>query len=423
MLLGTMLCVSVLGTGCGKKEPVVESTEVVEATPPETEPPEPLAQETAPVVENRKLPEAEEDKVGFELSYWKAAKANKQMVAPIYFMEDTLVTLRKATETASESREELNKAFGYDNDRNTNFYSTRTYPESCKTSLMTYLDNTMQSAVDLELLESPKIVFADVTPKGLAALDKTIGEETQQSDFTLLSPEGVINPENVGFITSTVVNYTLYGFNYAFIDDKYDGFMTYVEPTNFKEVTENVDLVKLEYPEDNVNLYIYSNRDGVSGDHVEEYINSLTRDYLKEDLDFTNTEYSEVYNGAKVICPDFTAYLSDAHYEKFLNKLGVKKLYATNNQDLSVLVTDAEAMPDLHAVQSLVDVKFNVTSEDLATIMNTLPQDNIKKTKTIKADKNSVYILTDKDGEILLIGQIDPDYKIPVPVDEEEVKK
>ena len=59
--------------------------------------------------------------------------------------------------------------------------------------------------------------------------------------------------------------------------------------------------------------------------------------------------------------------------------------------------------------------KVVVSFGDYAQLINTLPVDNIHPTKNIIADKNSVYILTDINNEILCIGRINPDYVIPVP--------
>lgn len=403
---------------CGKKEVAEETTEVVETLPPETEPAIPLSQTPAETIENRTLPEASEDALGFVLKAWKVAKENNQSMIPLYLMEDTFSPLRKAANTASGSREELTAALGYDNTRNTDYYSSRNYPENFKTYIKVFLDKSVEKAVDISLIGSANVEYLDKGVKSLANIDKQISEAIGVEGYNQLEGEGVINPEETGFVTVTASNYSLYGFNYAFIDDKYDGFKTYVTPEAFKEVTENVDLVKLTY-ETGENLYLYTNRFGTQGDYVKEYVNSLTADYLKEDLDFSKAQYSSEYNGAEVICPDITAYVSDAHYEKFLNKLGIKQLYASNNKDFDVLINDAEAVPDLHALQSLVDVRLHITSGDLATITNNLPVDNIKKTKKIEADKNSVYILTDSTGEILFMGQIDPDYTIPEAVEED----
>ena len=401
-------------TACGKK-PVETVPETVAETVPETQPLAPLEREKAEVYEDVPLIEADDADRGTDLRMWIASKED---FLPVFILKNNFAILNKSTAPEAKSREEFRYTFGYNNVKDSKFYEEYIYPVSMKTFIMSYLNKAVAKGVNIEPLASTHIALADINAKSFASMDKGIGDALCVPNFTLVGDEGGMNLEsesiNSEMLTVAGMNLELYGFNYARVDGKYDGFTTYLEPSYFKEVTENVDLTMLNYPDDELILYVYSDRPGVDGSHVDEYIKSLTEEMLEEDLDFSQVSNPD-YNGAKFTSPEFISYIKDNSYEKKLQSIGLNAPYKNTSEDFSPLIVDADVASNLFIAKSMLFAKVVVSFGDYAQLINTLPVDNIHPTKNIIADKNSVYILTDINNEILCIGRINPDYVIPVP--------
>lgn len=342
-----------------------------------------------------------------------------------------------------KSKEEIDEILGF-KDRDTKFY--RDYDnqvkffdgKGIKVANKGYINNTYNDEVNKDLLDTNNIDIIAMDDKAADLMNEFISEATEDKINDLI-PKDAIKDDTVAVLINALYMKKSWNFNESEIiwkpnEKTYKGFSGELGTSSVKEVTKDIDVLKLSYDGDidyekmwkiegqdkieafknqydknEYSMYIICNNVDSTEDKVDSFMEELTNDKLNELLNFDEYKGLQGYTSVNFEVPNFKVKCMNSLLNG-LQKLGLKAPFISDTNDFNRL-GPVHINDILHGAYVDVNEKGTEAAATTAMMMEfdegaiiELREEVIKE---VIADETFVFIIKDDtNNNILFMGRI-----------------
>lgn len=343
--------------------------------------------------------------------------------------------------SSGETRKELNDILGFGS-RGVDFY--RNYDNQAvyydnkgiKVANKGYINTEYEDKVNKDILGTSDLDTIKMDESAADTMNKFIDDSTEGKITDLISKDA-IKDETVMILINALYFRKSWDFEEMTVDwngeTGYKGFGDEIGLLNVKEVTPDIDVLKLRYDEDidyekmweiegedkieefrknydqnRYSMYIICNNVNSKEEKVDEYVNSLTDDSLYDILNFEEYEGLKGYTDANFRIPNFEI-KNQISIKEGLRNMGVNAPFESDTTDFEkigpVYINDI-----LHGAYVKVDYKGTEAAAATAMVMFetcAIEEPHEEIIKEVRADEAFVFIIKDETNDnILFMGRV-----------------
>lgn len=349
--------------------------------------------------------------------YKELDKEGKNLVFSPYSVADCISLLYNAAD--GKVKEEMQSVIGLSDEQ---YQVYRGYDEKSKSGVNIankafYTDKDIK--LNLSVLGTNDLQQLDLDKEGVKVINDFVAKNTNHKITNFLK-DGQLQDSVLVLINAIYFN-KKFDFKdrtiYWTDGEHYDGFGDNISLVNVKEADKDIDVIKLDYLEEDksmsdYSLYIICDSDESEEEKADEYVKGLTGEQFEKLLDFNGYKGLKGYDEANFRVPNYEMRFKES-LTQTLKNLGFMEAFNERTTDFDklgkVYINDI-----LQEAYIKTDKKGTEAAAVTGSIMfaATSMEPEPKKVKYVVADSEFVYVLKDnKTDVILFMGKVSkPEY-------------
>lgn len=410
-LVGLGLGMSLSLTGCTERTVTNEMNNTVKEASPSIK--DESERKTADEYVNEKLNSSEYTISNtFDLSlYKKLSDSYKSFCVSPYSIKDCFSIIYPGV--SGDSKDEIDTVLNFD-ERSYVFYEnydTELSDEHLLVGNKGFINVNREDEVDLEYLNTNNIEFITMDKEGVDSINSFISDSTMNKINDMVS-ESAVNESTLAVLVNALYFKNEWKSNYTkadvmFNNETVDGFVGDLDVTDVKELTSDVDVMRLQYKTDSpsenqYSLYVF---DSVNGDNnaVDNYLKTIKDSDFEKALNFSDYSGLNKYDEVNFEMPEFESDFKVEDMKEILKEIGLEAPF-NNLFDFSDIADNMVIGKVIHATYMKVDHEGTEAAASTAMTMvdNAMRVTEEKKVKEIKVDSDFTYVLKDDTNNVIL---------------------
>lgn len=346
----------------------------------------------------------------FDLNLYKQLLTNNQSfcVSP-YSIKDCFSIIYPGV--SGDTRDEIDTVLNFDERSHVFYenYDSEFLDEHLLVANKGFINVEREREVDLDSLNVDSLEFVTMDSEGVESINSFVSESTKKYIDNLVSEKDV-NENTLAVLVNALYFNNEWKSAYerakvSFNGETVDGFSGELAVKDVKELTDKVDLMRLQYKTDSpsenqYSLYVF---DSVDGDKtsVDEYLTKIDDSKFENALDFSDYNGLTTYDEVKFLMPEYEVEFK-SELTDVLKNMGLVAPF--NNADDFSEIGDMVIGKVIHGTYMKVDYLGTEAAASTAMAM----EDGValvtqeKKVKEITVDSDFTYVLKDDTNNVIL---------------------